>query len=578
MSAARFKSKNDYFGKKTPLTEKVLNTPAPKKKKRQTSSTVGVSQLKSVFFKSAENYELEGGGRFSVNDNRFESDIESHLAGESSVIVRPVDKNGKSSWHVISFDISDDMAHPFSKAKQYAGELEKNGISSIIEVAEGGKGHYYLWIFYSEPVDITAASEACRKLGNKLFSLILDVTPSKAEDSLPLPLQGESALMQRTVFVNGVGKMIKDQRSVLEDISFAGPAVIDSFIASAKTLQPKAAPKKKAAPKPKTAKKPATSKTVTKTAPAEEKQPETTTAPAVPKADKPSVEKELQIASTSASSTDTAEMPSRILLVVLDGFQVAIDSDLIISVMGKHALVRRESAEDSPQGFVSADDRMLPVLGADGNFIDPDTLAFSDRIIVCGRENAEVALVAETVGAFYDSGSFSVETKDDGALTVRVGNDTIQLFDCLGLVVDSEAEKAETDATVVDTEEETNFVLALIGDSRIAVPLSSVDEVISPEMVKVAKNGTFRVNGLSRSVRCLDLATFSGGGLQPEQSVKALLIQNGKERLAVAVQDVVGIRELDQSAVRPFSGSEQPFAGIVNVDGRETMLLDIRRL
>ncbi|MHB9029488.1 MAG: chemotaxis protein CheW [Candidatus Latescibacterota bacterium] len=250
MSASRFKSKDDYFSKRSGLAERVLAVKPPKPgRKRAVESAIPATLLRVHFCKTGESFEIEGQGRYRKGEYPLDDALRSHLNGEATVLINPLSNSGETAFTVVGFDISEAMDLPFSKARQYADELQNYGIPSVIEVAEGGKGHYHLWIFHEEPTAAWQFSEALIRLGQKIFGILLETVPSvRGEEYIPLPLQGESMLLQRRVFVNAVGKMIKDQGNVLQNILYCPKNRTQAFIgAMGKEAQPPVSLSKQAA-------------------------------------------------------------------------------------------------------------------------------------------------------------------------------------------------------------------------------------------------------------------------------------------------------------------------------------------
>lgn len=237
MSAGRFKSKDDYFSHRSGLAERVIAAkPQPQSqakpgRRRGVENAVPVPLLRVHFCKTVESFEIVGKGHFHKGEYPLDDALQSHLDGDTTLLVNPLSIAGDTAFTVVRFDLSEEMDHPFSKARQYADELQKYGIFSLIEVTEGGKGHYHLWIFHEQPIPAVPFSDALVRLGHRLFGVFLETVPPVSGDiSIPLPLQGESVLLQRRVFVNAVGKMIKEQGSVLQDIEYCPKQIGEDFI------------------------------------------------------------------------------------------------------------------------------------------------------------------------------------------------------------------------------------------------------------------------------------------------------------------------------------------------------------
>ena len=83
MSAPRFKSKDDYFSRRSNLTEKIIQQKQPEKRKRSAHAVVPVSIMEDIFCCTVESYEIEGEGRFERSRQPLEDAIARHLDGES---------------------------------------------------------------------------------------------------------------------------------------------------------------------------------------------------------------------------------------------------------------------------------------------------------------------------------------------------------------------------------------------------------------------------------------------------------------------------------------------------------------
>lgn len=259
MSAARFKSRDDYFGKHSGLAERVIATKASAKpaRRRGVESAIPGALLRVHFCKTVDRFEIEGRGRYRKGEYPLDDALRSHLNGEATVLVNPLSAAGETAFSVVRFDLSGEMDLPFSKARQYADELQNFGIPGLIEVAEGGKGHYHFWVFHEEPVPAWPFSEALIGLGRRLFGVVLETVPSvRGEEYIPLPLQGESVLLQRRVFVNAVGKMIKDQGNVLQSLEYSPRSRTEAFIAEMERSARPSAPARPAVPVPPASPKP----------------------------------------------------------------------------------------------------------------------------------------------------------------------------------------------------------------------------------------------------------------------------------------------------------------------------------
>ncbi|MDP2983137.1 MAG: chemotaxis protein CheW [Candidatus Latescibacter sp.] len=231
MSVGRFKSKDDYFSRKSGFAERIIQAKPQKFRKKALESNIPLTLLRVHFCKTVDSFEIEGEGRFRMGEYSLDDALSRHLAGDANVLVNPLSHTGETAFSLVKFDLSPEMDLPFSKARQYADELLKQGISSQIEVTGGGKGHYHVLIFHEEPIPGRLFSEALVRFGHELFGIYLDTVPPLTGDAyVPLPLQGEEVLLQRRVFVNTVGKMIKDQAHVLRTIEPCPKKNSEAFI------------------------------------------------------------------------------------------------------------------------------------------------------------------------------------------------------------------------------------------------------------------------------------------------------------------------------------------------------------
>ncbi len=234
---ARFKSGGDYFEKKSGLTKKVLKlergTPVPKRKKR--TGHVGSAIMKARFCVTVERYRFEDSGdMYTLGVDGFDLDgaLDGHLSGEVTMAVDPLSADDLTCWHMIEFDIGAGIDQPFSKAKVCAEKLDSLNIATILEVGQGGKGHYRLWMFHEEAVGAGPVTGALAKVLSTLIGEPVAVYPDPGGQAefVTLPLQGESVLLQRGVFVNSVGKKIKDQHEHLESIETVKSASLHALI------------------------------------------------------------------------------------------------------------------------------------------------------------------------------------------------------------------------------------------------------------------------------------------------------------------------------------------------------------
>lgn len=203
-----------------------------RKKSHGKSTPIPSTLLRLLFFVTGEYYKVDDGSAFQRGERPIDELIERHLSGDITLSVNPLSKNGETAWHVVKFSLADDVQHPFSKARTFVDELTAWNIPAVIEVAEGGKGHYHVWIFHEAPIPAAPFTRALRAYGKEKTGIDPTVVPDDDfRDYFPVPLQGELSLMQRCVFVNTVGKMVKDQRGLLNKIVKTKRNATDDFAA-----------------------------------------------------------------------------------------------------------------------------------------------------------------------------------------------------------------------------------------------------------------------------------------------------------------------------------------------------------
>jgi chemotaxis signal transduction protein len=221
VSAARFKSSSDYFKSRSGLTKQVITKQSNTKKQsspRASDLSVPLDLFMDVFCADIARFTVDNSIPQTDTGDDLESAVAAHLAGESMVAVDPCADDNTTRWHVIRFERTETLQQPFGAARTVVGELDSHGIASLVEVGAGGKGHYNIWLFHESSVPCAPVTDSLNALLRNL-DIPATVLPDILEPSFKtLPLQKDAMLLQRQVFVNGVGKRIKNQADVLRKI------------------------------------------------------------------------------------------------------------------------------------------------------------------------------------------------------------------------------------------------------------------------------------------------------------------------------------------------------------------------
>ena len=138
------------------------------------------------------------------------------------------------------------------------------------------------------------------------------------------------------------------------------------------------------------------------------------------------------------------------------------------------------------------------------------------------------------------------------------------------------ARKTLGDAIAAETSEDENqFLCIRLRDSRYAIPIGKVAEVLSPTGVTRVPHLPAHVRGVfnrhGKVTAVLDLATFSGTESEDNPKRMVVLEHAGLEA-AVPVSEIVGIIQVPSSAIEPplahVSGARAFVTGqIDNPDG-----------
>ncbi len=428
----RFKSSYNYFEKKSNLTGKVVKgllEPKPVAPTRPRDCIVPVETAMDLFCGTVERYRVNGGDIAAGGRADLEARLADHLAGEALLAVDPVTRTGATAWHIVRLEKTPEFPQPFAVACNLAAEFAERGVPTLLEVTEGGKGHYRLWVFHAVPVDAARVADTLSSAVSSHGLPPSSVAPTCRGEFIDLPLQKESALLQRRVFVNTVGKPLRNQAEALAAVERVSLdtvlALADKAVAPAETKKAANEPvkvKKTAAPS-ETAKTPPP---VTAPAKAQEKRPSkdyvpapaikaasdsakpTTAPPSTVRISHPETPRIRKSADATALSADpdrlvfragdaVYSLPKKAVRCVLDAaallpapgelaplagwiawegrhIQVRLlRSDQETPLPGKRVLVL---GNGSPFGII-ADLAAAPVAGADTEELDPDTLALA---------------------------------------------------------------------------------------------------------------------------------------------------------------------------------------------------------
>ncbi|MCE5250671.1 chemotaxis protein CheW [bacterium] len=567
MTPGRFKSRDDYFTKRSDLARTIIEKKPQKKHKGASESSIPADIMIDVFCRTVDTFEIEGEGRFERTEISLDEAVAQHCAGDITVRVNPLSKSGKTSWSVVKFILSDQLDHPFTKAKQFAGELQGKNIPSLIEVTEGGKGEYHLWIFYTEPVDGRSAAHALGTFGRNIFGFGLDTAPAESGDVfVALPLQGESLLFQRRVFVNAVGKMIKDQPAALLNIERTPRETFDAFIkemsgtagitpAAVKQTVPETRIEKKSPAQEIIAEK--TVKPEIIAVPAEKEKPREREKPApAPKT-----------AVTRPSFPQTGTM--KILMFQAGKESYGIAADELDSITDSSGISPVSSETAYPGGISHITDKNLPVFDM-GVLLGSGKLAITpqSRILVLKGANTRTGLLVSSVSRFL-SATVSENAQSSGkepilGHAVEIDGGTEPLY-CVNTKYFSDiaagtAEKADTR----ESRDDRRYVIAVVDDVYYGFPADTVKEILHSSLLP-GMQGTDKLpaNVLRYGetvIHLVDIAKKPGSraAKRPREPLKErIIVLTGKNRITgTRVDSVIGIRVLPHGTIT--SATEQP--------------------
>ncbi len=567
--SARFKSRDDYFSKHSDLTRKVLAA-EPKKKtprKRSAVAEIGSELFCRVFCTTVERYEIEGEGRFEVSGGGFGDALERHLEGSAAVLVNPCSSDGMTGWNVVFFDLSGDMDQPFSRAQDFAKKLDEAGIPTLLEVAEGGKGHYHLWIIHEKPVSAHSSSRAFLSLGRDIFGCDLDTIPAPGSDAyLPLPLQGETALLQRGVFVNAVGKMIRDQRVVLESFTPCSAEAFQAFLdKTASSLSETATIDEELTETAESADKAPVSiitrEEIDRNLGRSSKKP-VSSAPVKSAPDKPvqsvhdkpektaSVKPERKAPKKPSPRAKTVSRPTVSAIVAAWAGENLIGVDA--------SIVRQVVIPDDIEPFPSKDSPLAGIMRYGGRRIHVTdaarlvggaghtTTLFGTRAIVMERGGDMIALLVHTIAGYKRVASVRETDVSAGGFPVAFcegETEPVQLIDTGALFGGGESGSSRIKRS------ETGMFL-VIGQAGVsyAVDASSVAAVLSAKSA-TTKNGVSTVAYKGNRVQCVSLGRILDPGrvkpVDEDARGRIVIVGDGDTMTALGVDTVAGVMRLD---------------------------------
>ena len=602
MSAGRFKSKDDYFAKRSGFTERVISVKPQKTRKRTLEPAIPLTMLRVHFCKTVDSFEIAGKGRFRKGEYPLDDALRSHLDGDATVLVNPLSHAGETAFTVVRFDLSEQMAHPFSRAREFADELEKLGIPSLIEVAEGGKGHYHLWIFHEEPVLAWRFSDAIIRFGREVFGVFLETVPSvRGDEYMPLPLQGESVLLQRRVFVNSVGKMIRDQGNVLRTIEYCPKRVSASFIERTSHVPP-SAPRPEAPVSQPVRPEPgvrAESGAKTPVSPYVPPAPEAIRKPfeedrkPAPPAEVPSPGPQVPLEERGAGAKPgepvpiqldkrrKVSAPSRVLLFVRRGREYGVEPAQVQGIYPTGGITAVPGMGGYTRGVMRIGKVGVTVLDI-ARMSDPldSTAPMPGRIVALGAEFGGYGLLADRVFGIADvsKGVFTFLETDEymAGMWEFPGGSRRILFPDMSRVCRALPDgSVGSDRTSDEPDAGDSYVVFALGGGSYAVPARAVERILSSEQTGGVGSVSAPVIKHIELLAMMDSGTDSacpGGTGEKVSRSRTLVVSHGKLVVEVPVDRVEGVRRIDSAALDRFQRamqSESPVRAVAKLPGRE---------
>jgi len=560
--SSRFKSRDDYFSKKSKLTSEVIQTQPKKSAKRRAVNAVPSSLVSDVFLGTVESFEIEGEGRYRAENSSIPDAVKRHLGGDCTLLVNPVSGAGETAWHVVKFDLTDSFPHPFSKAREFAGALENLGIPSYIEVSEEGKGHYRVWIFHETPCKFADISEALARTGRELFGLDLDMIPSDSgERFLQLPFQGETVLLQRGVFVNSVGKMIKNQRKVLETISFASQETIGGLIGQ------KAGKASAAITEP--AHSEITKEEVDRNlARAHVPRPEKAVIPE--RRDGIPVEKQ-KPAARRVTPVKAPSRKTRIVAVTDRGMEYALELSHIAAIAAFSGLIDVPGMPEQVCGAVTFRQNAVPVVPLRALFgFDDYSTSKHGRIVVLDTPVGALGLAVETVSDGVTDGNVREDVSDMCLGTAVIGpkSRSVPLLDHGAFIGNVFGTQKSAEKTPFDTKPGGTFLFFSMADKNLAFPAKAVKRIV-PMPVQGDEGTVSAPKSLSGDriphLAMRDILRLGNHDVSGKSRSRLILVDTGAAAVAVEVDDVAGLRTVEETVIftLPAYTGIRPASGIV---------------
>lgn len=548
MSAARFKSRDDYFSKKTNLAKKVLDTHKKDTADTTANDSIDTDAFIRVFYGSTAKKRFDSStGAKSLTDS-----VDRHLRGDSTLSIMPAGPEGTVPWHVVLFSTSTGMDHPFTKAKTFCDKLSGHGIATQIEVTGEGKGHYHVWIFHVEQVDPEPLTKALSKLCDTLFDEEVDIHPASKGDNTytKLPMQGESVIMQRSVFVNSVGKMHKNQTTVLKEIIPTDQATIDTFITSFAEITKPAASEKKPDVK-KQASSPSDQKK-------QKKKRTPTTQP---------VKKQVKVEEEKTETPVVEEQSQRFVTCSIRGEQYTIPADKVKRVLEISELIPLPESDTSLIGIIHDRERGIPVIDP-GIALEGKKTAISpkSRILLLQTSTRITGIIVEKtagIGLAVPVSNPSIENKPfiDGLVKREDAKDLIPNVDVAAVV--DEGEKVFSHRPKPHRiKEDGRFVIVTSGDVWCAFPAVNVKEILRWTMMP----GVHKSRALPHQVITYDdrviplydlrviLGTEERKHAMSGKPTRIIIIRCGENIIGVRVDSVEGIRRISGDEIKVHEG------------------------
>jgi len=562
--SARFKSSDSYFRKKSDLTKQVLRVPEKKGAKKRKAGALPVTLLRDLFCSTAERFRIEGEGTFVIGVDAasdIDDALERHLSGDATVSVDPVSSSGRTAWHAVVFDIAAPIDHPFSKAREYADMLEKRGIGTLLEVGEGGKGHYRVWIFHQKPAPSVTTARALSRLAESLFGVTVTVRPSgeaETDSFVTLPFQGESMLLQRGVLVNSVGKKVKDQRAALESAEPCPESALESLIGDFGG-GPEAEDTKAAAP---------LQPAVDAARPTrKETKPRGESAPPAAKKKHIASGKQAERSEPVIIETAPADLPGGLLVATVAGIPYAFDGAAVDRVYTVDALRRFPFRSGSCIGSLRAGNAHVPVFDARRVLAETtESPTPPKKVIVFNVSRELFGLAVDDVGGFERSPKAASFERQAGDAPVKgvvrlTDRDESRLIladiDRISNICFAGMERRAGTAGA-----EADYLLFTISGVTFGLERNTVREILmmtqaegKGDEIRYRGKRIARIDGAGRiPLKRPDEPTADTASRSPSR--RTIVVDDGNIRYAVTVDSVIGVERLGESELCPVPGTD----------------------